>query len=526
MTHNNVHCATCCCGSLPNTPNIAGSTWYHRIDQQIQALCDQLQSLKSQRNALAPINRRLPHEILLNVFHSVLALDLTTPTFLTLARITSVCAHWRTIAIKAPTLWTILLSPMTRKHIGYVLERSRPLPLFVSLRPKSAYSLDLDISAVASRLQRLDASAPFYYMEDVLKMLEVVDEWPLLENMSLESKLSMPNEILICNAPALSTISLINIRFRIPPGSYSATLRHFTAHYYEDGGAGDNRSLAKWLDFFAAVPNLETLDLDYPLPDETSEFDERVVPLPSLRRFIFRETDINGPQFLQHLAIPAGATIDITFYVYLFNTVEEGLEPISSVIKHLVESHNASTPLRALTLHSNPDDKSVGFSFPSLCDPLWLPKPSMFFGIIFDEGDHDIIDSTLIRTAIYLKSAMSACRLTELVMNCPPSLALRALQDYKWVDTLTLFGTLGIWLLKKLLEQEQEDRISALSNIHTLVLHGVPLHWIKRHELLEFLEVSSIHTVRIEMSTGVLEEDIDVLREKMNVVIWNTNGDA
>lgn len=125
-----------------------------------------------------------------------------------------------------------------------------------------------------------------------------------------------PEKTLSCNAPILSTVSLLNIGIEYPINNYSGTLRHLKAHYDGDWNTQFNLSLTQWLDTFLARPNFETLNLRHPVmgDDATFEFEEHFVFLPSLRQLTFCESANDGARFLHHLIIPPKAMIDITFF--------------------------------------------------------------------------------------------------------------------------------------------------------------------------------------------------------------------
>ena len=76
------------------------------IDRDIARLEESIRALKSRRNELSPISR-LPAEILCEIFFlSILSGSSQRPEFWT--NFSKVSQHWRSLALCAPELWTIM----------------------------------------------------------------------------------------------------------------------------------------------------------------------------------------------------------------------------------------------------------------------------------------------------------------------------------------------------------------------------------------------------------------------------------
>lgn len=527
MADADVHCATCYCSLLSNNPSEPET---FRLDQRIQALRKELHVLSSYRNALSRINQ-LPHEVLLKIFHSVLESDSETPTFRELTSIASVCAHWRTIAIKDPTLWVQIEYAENSNVIECIVERTRSLPLTVQVDFRSGGSFAWEFSKVAGRLRKLEVATDNYIdMENAMERLECAGELSILENVSLRCPYDISQRALVINAPNLSALDVCNVAIQVPPNKYSATIRHFTAHYELYGPWPVIISLTQWVDFFLAIPNLESLDLRYPifLNDATLESENRVVSLPpSLRKFVFRESVYDGTGFLRRFSIPTEATVDITIDTSPDGDFEAQIGLIFSAIKPIIRSHDAKAHLHTLALVSPTyllKEPNLNFSFPFPRCPLWLSKTPISFTIIHSENDEDY-PAKLEQMVTGMKLATSdISHLSKLASDGSSESLFYALQQFEWVETLILFGALWPRCLEDLLIQDREDRINALSRVHTLVLRGVPFHWAERSYVLDFLEGTAIRTIQIETSTGVCQEDIDTLRKNVDVVMWDEDG--
>ncbi|KAJ6508337.1 hypothetical protein C8R45DRAFT_967086 [Mycena sanguinolenta] len=150
-----------------------------RIDAQIQPMAIALSQLRDQRCSLqgqidahmallAPI-RRIPHDVLLEIFFSCLPTEHNTlidpdEAPLVLGRI---CRHWRQIAYSAPILWSSIQIPCTYEipsatMVQSWLARSTPCSLSVSLRDETCNSyveihpILVHFLQASSRLRRLE----------------------------------------------------------------------------------------------------------------------------------------------------------------------------------------------------------------------------------------------------------------------------------------------------------------------------------------------------------------------------------
>ncbi|KAI0357460.1 hypothetical protein OH77DRAFT_1588350 [Trametes cingulata] len=98
----------------------------------------QMQALLSIHNAAAPINHRLPPELLIHIF------SLFNPIRLGDVQLMHVCRYWRSILSKTPQFWTeMLLCPEIWDHTNLLrmaLRLSGSLPLTVRPAPESLLS--------------------------------------------------------------------------------------------------------------------------------------------------------------------------------------------------------------------------------------------------------------------------------------------------------------------------------------------------------------------------------------------------
>ncbi|TFK58742.1 hypothetical protein BDN72DRAFT_744443, partial [Pluteus cervinus] len=101
-----------------------------QIEAQILHLTQQVQKLRTERNALLPIST-LPNEILSDIFSiSILRMKNYTnkPGIHNLLRVTWVCHHWRDIALSDASLWTYI-GEENFSWAAQCLSRSKDAPL-------------------------------------------------------------------------------------------------------------------------------------------------------------------------------------------------------------------------------------------------------------------------------------------------------------------------------------------------------------------------------------------------------------
>ncbi|KAF7348247.1 Hexose carrier protein [Mycena sanguinolenta] len=209
-----------------------------RIDAQIEAMEIALGQLKEQRAALkGPIDahlalispmRRIPHDVLLEIFFSCLPTEhnaLIDPAKapLVLGRI---CRHWRDVAYSAPMLWSSIHIPSPHylntppnilsrfeRIVKAWLERSAPCPLSISFFDEDHYEylleehpLIMQLLPVSRRLRHLELTAEVNFLLPLLRLGSA--DFPLLKRLWIQSfgdRLDPPN---VFQAPTLEDVAL------------------------------------------------------------------------------------------------------------------------------------------------------------------------------------------------------------------------------------------------------------------------------------------------------------------------------
>lgn len=192
----------------------------------------------------------LPNELLISIF------SWGTCNWATLHRYSlpfpvtasSVCVHWRTVALNTPTLWTYVVVPFLHPNINaetwasYWIEKSQPYPVHICLNPpetSSHSSIRTGMKAMIrrvvtvmtdnmARIQRLEIGA---YSAAVLGPLAHTPA-PILESMYLcfyggrPTAMSSVGTKLLRDAPKLSKVHLQGASVLLP----ATNLTHLTLH--------------------------------------------------------------------------------------------------------------------------------------------------------------------------------------------------------------------------------------------------------------------------------------------------------
>ncbi|KAM5543974.1 hypothetical protein V8D89_002591 [Ganoderma adspersum] len=282
-------------------------------------------------NDAAPINRRLPPEVLIEIFshvHPVVTPRRHVP-------ILGVCSYWRRLLFRTPQFWANILS----------------LPIWKSWDPKYYRSLDLfEVAMARSAPQRLTLSVPSCdsYIADTLashairiSSLKVGPTWYHLGCMAqvLEQRMPLLTYLAILHQrswwrnastftlnlpsyPNIQTLEFDDTYFHIPvaPLAY-ASLRHLKLKHCivrpPPGTGGSVRAFCTVQNTLGSFPNLETLSLVYSLSDDDPrgnlralpELESKTIHLPRLRHLELVDIPAYVHLFLSHLIFPATTSL-------------------------------------------------------------------------------------------------------------------------------------------------------------------------------------------------------------------------
>ena len=311
-------------------------------------------ALRSVYNDAAPIHRRLPPKILLEVFanfrhdgtrHGPPALR--------------VCHYWHTLLQRTPQLWQSLLrqeflvkqdSQWKARRFAAALSRSAPLDLSLHIRGIDHAVLDVlapyscrfasmifrtqgfsyEVHEPLDRLLRLDMP--------ILRCLDIC-RWPFSTRITKSSTVFFL-------FPRLQTLRIADI-YTVPPEVQLIPLRHLElANCWESVGPSKvPMSVHTLLAVIRNCPNLETLRVEGSLPLNTRSDSEAPVNISRLRRLTLQETPLESTlTLLSYLVLPLTTALNVKPFLahemdpLLLSTsivTPLGLPPIAEVALHL-----------------------------------------------------------------------------------------------------------------------------------------------------------------------------------------------
>ena len=160
-----------------------------QVRRSIRSATRLLADLQHHLNNAAPVHR-LPPELLSMIFilatyvhhrhKGIFQFDDQSFNFslrrqaIGVTTITQICKRWRTVALETPALWTYISSAPKSDQFNAYLERSRTLPISLSLDAR-VDNLGDTLSLIAPRLSRLDLRITSRPIEDVGPSLFCVD---------------------------------------------------------------------------------------------------------------------------------------------------------------------------------------------------------------------------------------------------------------------------------------------------------------------------------------------------------------
>ncbi|KAJ7034258.1 hypothetical protein C8F04DRAFT_1102085 [Mycena alexandri] len=313
------------------------------LDAQIDELETTLSELREKRASLkAPIDahraltspiRRIPHDVLLEIFFSCLPLTNNAlidaseaPLLLGL-----ICRHWRNVAYTTPRIWSSIHIPSLNYHdlppkimlaldkvVEAWLERSGVCPLSVSFTESFTEHMDpsdpalnqpspiSQLLAASRRLCRLELTASARALQPILNLGP--DALPLLRSMGIRTsgnKLFSEFSMNALNAPGLQEISLsvsgdpLSFPLRWPQLT-RLNLVCFPAWTDQGTEGGVDANVA--LEVLRRCPNLSWCQIQINKPDPVHD-NTSVVTMPYLHTFILG-SPFSLPHCILHLVLP------------------------------------------------------------------------------------------------------------------------------------------------------------------------------------------------------------------------------
>ena len=274
-----------------------------QVDRLEQDASEVLRLVRAVKNTIAPINR-IPPELL-----SLIPQYWTISKDKDLVALTHVCWRWRETFTGCPSLWTRLDCKHAEKTRAFI-ERSASLPLEIK-HPQYEDQYDLDaIPLVGPHAGRVVSIEIGGEEEDLF--WSFVEHFscpvPLLRDLNISFNLDNPptlNDALFDgNLSSLCTLSVTGFFLRLPRRDLS-NLTTLALNWVP----GDDISLTQLLDVFVNAPILNEVDLDHAIPDSSDAPPGRMVSLPHLKSFSLCTDTQFSSTLLNHLSIPAGASV-------------------------------------------------------------------------------------------------------------------------------------------------------------------------------------------------------------------------
>ncbi|KAF8638723.1 hypothetical protein AX16_010446 [Volvariella volvacea WC 439] len=282
---------------------------FAEIDAEIARLLELVRQLRARRNELPPANR-IPRELLQEIMHRVKQDAMEENVGYGWTNVSRVCRQWREVALGYPALWTTIVAPPTSMEwIETVRNRSRSLPLSLvdisthvpikgTLRDKPRL-VESETVGMSSLLQR--------EMHRVQELHLAVDDhngkifWerlttpaPLLEQLWLIGRgkefPNLENNLFSAHVPRLRSLCIGRCGFTWDTPLLAETLQDLKLII-----PGPRLTIELLPSFFASLPNLRNLELEWVLPNtppvnwDTFTYGQGYIPMPSMRTLYLKD---------------------------------------------------------------------------------------------------------------------------------------------------------------------------------------------------------------------------------------------
>ncbi|GJE96967.1 hypothetical protein PsYK624_131770 [Phanerochaete sordida] len=239
--------------------------------QQIAALSQEIIGLQTRRNALSPLISRLPTEILAKIFFLLMlessdeqerAGGLSSPGWLVVTRI---CAHWRTLALGTPHLWSYIRCFPDINLVEAFIERSRSAPLDIVGGHRDycgrMYSMDALrlLSVEWRRIRTVRLNGDPAYMSNI----EGLPFWnaPSLERISWDAPNHIEHPTDMAFLKHKEFLFLKSVQLSGFPAACGIPLLRPTLTHLSITGLATGIQVPSWLKLLGSLPLLEDLYL-------------------------------------------------------------------------------------------------------------------------------------------------------------------------------------------------------------------------------------------------------------------------
>ena len=361
------------------------------IDHEINSLEESLLTLKSRRNALAPISC-LPPETLSEIFSFLSPSANNEPFHLKWICVSHVCRRWRETALNHPRFWShINFSMLAPAALDEILARAKMAPLHLEFATWNQARVDVfqrHLDAHISHTRHLKIYGP---LQRVLERL--VSSAPALEFLSLTQKKKgnlsaqavIPVNLFNYTTPSLTSLELndcdISWKSSLFKGLQTLEIRRSTTEA--------RPKLEDLLDALNEMPQLETFILQFsPTPLDASLIPEpsRTVTLPSLTTFHISDSAKDCALALAHLVMPAVISLHVDAESY--EVYGEDVGPLISYAAQFVCGLQGTEPLRSILIRGERRQAKVhAWTMPDAdleeCDPNMLSGASIPARLMF-----------------------------------------------------------------------------------------------------------------------------------------------
>lgn len=309
----------------------------------ISSLKTELEEVTRLRNNYSPINRRLPAEILCEIFlqlskechhryHSLFPFSTPTPASrpnpYAWIVATHVCRHWRDTALTFPGLWTSIYNKKPN-YIRAFIVRSQQAPLDI----KEHYTDHIYMREVLHDLLR--ERHRWRTFECTVPVLEWTnfDDVPQLEELRLRDPFRTPfvptSTPSPCVSPRLRRVKV----YSMPYSFIESLVKRDSITNLSLAHITPNQSAATWRNVLGLLPALEELELSgvfqpSPYLPPHSFSSPRPIDFPMLRHLRLVEMDDSraAPTFLEMITLPSPTRISFEGRVHELEDLRRLLE--------------------------------------------------------------------------------------------------------------------------------------------------------------------------------------------------------
>lgn len=323
------------------------------IDGRIRDFEKQIINLKTRRNGISRIFR-LPPELLSKIFiYHALANPVKPQDRLYGARtpgpgwthVTSVCKHWRDVALNCPQMWSEIdfnLPGLAR----IMVDRSKQIPVAVTIPHRLSATSEPYASQILSQPHRLRSLTTSEDESKPSRIQEMTSPAPVLRNLNMtilgQCGVSLPDNFLGGVTPELRDVSLTG--WKLP--WTSPLLTGLTTLVLSPGmgikGIQPPLNPVDFVGAFERMPHLRSLVIHIELPfiDDTTS---RIARLPQLAEFSFIGACKDCIGALKRLALPTSAVLNMTCTSSYSDSATLMPELASALVSSLLSSPLSST---------------------------------------------------------------------------------------------------------------------------------------------------------------------------------------